>query len=738
MPTKNIYMTVFLGALAAGCADNDASAPASTESAAPETTAAATEPAANNEASTDVETTENPFFVESDLLYGAPRFDLIKDEHYMPAFKRGMEDNMAEILAIANNPEPPTFENTIVALERSGEILTRVALVFFNMTGANTNDNLNQTLSEVSPLLSKHNDDINLNPELFARVDALYQKRNELGLDAEGVRLVERYHLDMVRSGAQLSDEDKEKFRAINTEMAELGTKFNQNVLDEVASSAVVVDNREQLAGLSDAMIEAFANEAKERDMEGKYVITLRNTSQQPPLTSLENRELRQRIQETSEGRGSQGNEYDQTEIISRMMVLRSQRAKLLGFENHAAFSLADQTAQTTQAVNDMLGQLGPRAAANARREGEALQALIDETQAAMGEESFELAAHDWLYYTEKLRQARYNFDESQLKPYFELNRVLEDGVFYFAEKLYGMTFKELDLPVYHEDVRVFEVFDSGESMGIFYFDPYARNNKRGGAWMTAYVQQSNLLNNRPVVANHQNIVKPPAGEPTLLTFDEVTTMFHEFGHAVHGLMSDVKYPRFSGTSVPRDFVEYPSQVHEMWAIWPEVLANYAVHYETGEPIPQDLLDRLLETQLFNEGFRSAEYLAAAIIDQYWHQLDESEVPAADGVMDFEAASLADSGMDYAVVPPRYRTPYFSHIMGGYSAGYYSYIWSEVLDAESVKWFKENGGMTRENGDHFRNTLLSKGGSIDAMQLFRDFRGAEPSIEPLLERRGLQ
>lgn len=686
----------------------------------------------------DAMTSDNPFFVESDLPYQAPPFDRIRDEHYLPAFERGIEEVRAELAAIIENPEPPTFENTIVAQERGGALLGRVSRVFFNLTGANTNDTMNAVRAQVIPMLTELGNDVNLSPELFARVDALYQQRDDLGLDAESVRLIERYHLDMVRAGAQLTEEQKVRFREISTELAELGTRYTQNVLDEVTASAVVVDTREELDGLDDATIAAYAAEAESRDMPGKFVITLRNTSQQPPLTSLTNRALRERIQAISEGRGSQGNDYDQTEIASRVMRLRAERALLLGFPNHAAFSLADQTAATTDAVNGMLGQLGPRAAANARREGEALQALIDRMQAEAGEESFELEAHDWLYYTELLRQAQYNFDASQLRPYFELERVLQDGVFYFAEELYGLTFVERpDLPVYEETVRVFEVFDSGEPLGLFYFDPYARNNKRGGAWMTAYVPQSGLLGTSPVVANHQNIVRPPEGEPTLLTFSETVTMFHEFGHAIHGLFSDVTYPRFAGTSVPRDFVEYPSQVHEMWVTWPSVLANYAVHYETGEPIPQDLLDRLLETQLFNEGFRSTEYLAASIVDQAWHQLTPDEVPPPEGVMAFEQAALEAAGIDYAAVPPRYRTPYFSHIFGGYSAGYYSYIWSEVLDAESVLWFNENGGLTRENGDHFRRTLLSRGGSRDAMEIFEEFRGRPPTIEPLLERRGL-
>ncbi len=678
--------------------------------------------------------TANPFFVESDLPYSAPRFDLIEDAHYLPAFERGMEEEMAEIERIANNPEAATFDNTIVAMERTGVMLSRVSRVFFNMTSANTNDTLNEVRSEISPRLAAHNDEINLNSRLFARVDSLYEQRGALDLDPESLRLLERRHLDFVRAGAQLTDAEKDELRTINTELSELSTTFSQNVLDEVNGAALVVDSREELAGLSESMIQSYADEAESRDLVGKFVITLRNTSQQPPLASLDNRDLRRRIQEASEARGSSDNEFDNTEIIVRVMFLRAKRAVLLGFENHAAFSLADQTAATTTAVNEMLGRLAPRAVANARREGADLQGLINEIEP----EPFQLESWDWLYYTEKLRQARYNFDADQLKPYFEMDRVLKDGVFFFAERLYGLTFEERpELPVYHPDVRVFEVFDSGEPLGLFYFDPYARSSKRGGAWMNAYVSQSVLLDTQPVVANHLNVVKPPEGEPTLLSFDEANTMFHEFGHAVHGLFSSVTYPRFAGTSVPRDFVEYPSQVHEMWAIWPEVLENYAVHYETGQPIPQDLLDRLLETQLFNEGFRTTEYLAASIVDQHWHQMTADQVPTAEGVMAFEAGVLAGSGMNYAAVPPRYRTPYFSHILGGYSAGYYSYIWSEVLDAESVIWFKENGGLTRENGDHFRRTVLSRGGSRDAMEMFREFRGADPSIEPLLERRGL-
>jgi len=677
----------------------------------------------------------NPFFEVSDLPYGMPALDQIKDEHYLPTFEGGMAEELSEYEAIASNPEAASFENTIVAMELAGQLLDRTGRVFNAMGSAHTNDKIKEVETLLAPVLSAHNDSIYLNTDLFARIHSLHQSREDLGLDPESLRLLERYHTDFVRSGAKLSDEQKIRLRDINSERAELATAFAQNVLNEVNDSAVVVDSIDELAGLSASQIESAATAAEERDLEGKYVITLRNTTQQPALSSLENRKLRQRIQEVSSARGSRGNEYDNREIVVRILSLRAERAELLGYENHAAFVLENRTAGTIEAVNDMLSRLGPRAVAQARKEAADLQALINESES----EPFRIASWDWLYYTEILRKRRYDFDANQLKPYFEINRVLEDGVFYFAERLYGLTFEERpELPVYQEDVRVFEVFYDGEAMGLFIFDPYARDSKSGGAWMNAYMSQSHLLDRKPVVANHQNITKPPEGEPTLLTLDEINTMFHEFGHAVHGLLSNVKYPRFAGTSVPSDFVEFPSQVHEMWATWPEVLASYAVHYQTGEAIPQDLLDRVIAAEKFNEGFARTEYLAASIVDQAWHKLTADEIGPAEAVRDFEAKALADSGMDFDLVPPRYSTTYFSHIMSGYSAGYYSYIWSEVLDADSVKWFQENGGLKRENGDHFRETLLSKGGSVDAMELFRNFRGAEPSIEPLLERLGFE
>lgn len=683
---------------------------------------------------TETEEMTNPFFVESTLPYGMPPFDLIENEHYVPAFERGMAEQSAEIEAIASNPDAPTLENTIIAMELSGSLFDRPLRVFSNMVGAHTNDALQEIQTEMAPKFAAHRDNILLDTALFARVADLYDARDSLGLDAESLRLLERYHMDFVRAGAQLSEEEKIRLREINAELAELRTAFSQNVLNEVNDSAVIVGSREELAGLSESQIESAAKEAESRGLAGQYVLTLQNTTQQPPLTTLNNRELRRRIQQVSEARGSRGNEYDNRGIISRVLTLRAERATLIGYDSHAAYSLADQTAATVEAVNDMLGRLGPRAVANAHREAADLQALINETEA----EPFELASWDWLYYTEILRQQRYELDETLLKPYFEMNRVLHDGVFFMAEQVYGVTLEARpELPVYQADVRVYEAFLDGAPLGLFIFDPYARDSKRGGAWMNEYVSQSALLDRQAVVGNHLNIVKPAEGEATLMTINEVVTMFHEFGHALHGLFSNVIYPRFSGTEVPRDFVEYPSQVHEMWVTWPEVLANYAVHYETGEAIPQDLLDRVRESQKFNQGFVQSEYLAAAMVDQAWHQLDIEDIPPAEALMEHQAQILSDLGMDFPVVPPRYSTPYFSHIMGGYSAGYYSYMWSEVLDADSVQWFHENGGMKRENGDHFRNTLLSRGGTQDAMQLFREFRGADPSIEPLLDRLGL-
>ena len=684
--------------------------------------------------STTVSTEQNPFYTESSLYMKYPEFDKIKNKHYTPAFEKGMADHMAEIDAIAERADSPTLENTIISMEKSGALLDRVATVFFALTSANTNDEMEKIRSEMAPQLSAHSDQILLNGKLFHRVKTIYEQRDQLGLDAESKRLVEKYYTDFIRSGANLSSEEKESLKKINGEMAVLQTTFSQNVLKEVNALAVVVDSKDELDGLSDAAIEAAANEAKSRELDGKYVLTLRNTSGQPPMASLTNRALRERIHKTSLSRGSRGSDFDNRDILANVIKLRAEKAQLMGYDNHAAYSLENQTAQTPKAVNERLSSLAPKAVANANKEATDLQKMIDAEDG-----SFKLASWDWDFYTEKVRADRYNFDASQLKPYFEMDNVLQNGVFYAATQLFGITFKErFDLPVYQEDVRVFEVFnEDGSVLALFIFDGYARSSKRGGAWMNAYVGQSKLKGNKPVIANHLNVVKPPKGEPTLMSFDEVITTFHEFGHALHGMFSDVNYPYFAGTSVPRDFVEYPSQVNEMWAIWPEVLKNYAVHHETGKPMPKELLDKVLATQKFNQGFATTEYLAASLLDQALHQLSPDQVPTGEEIIAFEADALKTAGVAMDVIPPRYRSTYFSHIIGGYSAGYYSYIWSEVLDADTVEWFKENGGLKRENGDHFRKTLLSRGGSKDALKIFKDFRGAEPNIQPLLDRRGL-
>jgi peptidyl-dipeptidase Dcp len=690
-----------------------------------------------NEASPSMQVMDssmNPFFQESSLYLGYPPFDLVEDKHYLPAFEKGMAEQLAELEVISLQSEAPTFDNTIVPLELSGQLLNRVATVFFSMSSAHTNDEIKALEQELAPQLAAHNDSVFLNPNLFIRIQALYENKEELQLHPESLRLLEQYQVDFVRAGAALTIEQQEQMRGINGQIAVLETQYKQNVLSEVNDLAIVVDSREELMGLSESLIAAAENEAASRDMQGRFVIPLLNTSGQPALSSLQDRQLRERIHRASLSRGSRGGEFDNREILSDILRLRAERAQLLGYSTHAEFVLEDTTAGQVAAVNQRLAELVLPAVANARVEAADLQAVIESE--GLG---FELQAWDWPFYTEKLRAVRYQFDESQLRPYFEMNNVLQRGVFFAAEKLFGLTFQErFDLPVYQEDVRVFEVFDpDGETLALFLFDPYARSTKRGGAWMNAYVPQNGLLNKQAVVANHLNITEPQAGDPALLTFDEVITMFHEFGHALHGMFSDVKYPYFSGTKVPRDFVEYPSQVNEMWATWPEVLENYAVHYQTGEPMPRALLDKVLATQKFNQGFATTEYLAASVLDQALHQLAPEQVPSAEEIAEFEKLSLDAAGIALDTVPPRYRSTYFSHIMGGYSAGYYSYIWSEVLDADTVEWFKEQGGLLRENGDHFRQTLLSRGGSEEALSLFRGFRGRDAEIAPLLERRGL-
>jgi peptidyl-dipeptidase Dcp len=677
----------------------------------------------------------NPLLVESTLPFHFPRFDQVRSEDFQPAIEQAMSVHRQEIRAIASNPDKPTFDNTIVAMERAGAALDRVETIFSNLNSANTDPRLQDVQRKMAPAFAAHHDEIVLDPKLFARIHALYEARDSLGLDAESARLLWRYHQDFVRAGAQLPEASKARLRALNAEIATLQTTFSQNVLKERGASAVTFDSRAELAGLSDAEIQTASEAATKAGKPGKFVVELVNTTGQPVLTDLTSHASRLKVMAASLARGSRGGEYDNRAVVAALARKRAERAALLGYPTHAAFQLAEQTVGSVDVMNRMLAQLATPAVANAREEAARLQAVIDAEKGG-----FKLDAADWAFYSEKVRKAQYAFDESQLKPYYELDHVLFDGVFYAATKLYGVTFKERhDLPVYEPSVRVFDVFDKdGTQLAIFIGDYYARANKNGGAWESEYVAQNGLTGARPVVANHLNIPRPPAGEPTLLTQDEVTTAFHEFGHALHAMFSHVKYPRFAGTDVPRDFVEYPSQFNEMWATYPDVVRNYAKHWKTGAPIPQALLDKVQAASRFDQGFATTEYLSATLLDQAWHQLGADQVPRAADVDSFEAAALHRVGLDFAPVPPRYRSTYFSHAFaGGYSAGYYSYIWSEVLAADSTDWVLRHGGLTRENGDHIRSTMLSRGGSADALSLFRDLAGTGPDIGPLLKKRGL-
>ncbi len=680
---------------------------------------------------------DNPLFTTSPLPLQYPQFDKLRDEHFAPALDRGMAEQLAEVQAIADNPAAPSFDNTILAMEKSGRLLSRATTLLFSLLGVDANPARQQLQTDYAARLAAHRDAIQLNPKLFARVEAVYAARETAAPNAEARRLIGFYRRDMLRAGARLDEAQKTRMKAINAELATLGARFNKAVLTEVNDAALIVDSAEELAGLTPAQIAGAADAAKKRGLEGKYLIALLNTTIQPYETELQNRALRERLHLASVARGSRGNANDTTALIARVAALRQERAALLGYPTHAAFVLEEETAKSTETVNALLRKLAPAAIASARQEATELQALIDQDQAARKQPSFALQAWDWSYYADKLRAAKYGFDENQLKPYLEITSVLERGVFYAAGQLYGLSFKRrTDLPVYQSDVRVYDVFDAdGKQLAIFIADLYARPSKRGGAWMNAYVGQNPLAGTQPVVANHQNIPKPPPGEPTLMTWDEVNTMFHEFGHALHGMFNKSLYPGLQ--RVPRDFVEYPSQVNEVWADWPSVLANYARHYQSGEAMPAALLDKVSRAKRFNQGYKTSSYLSSAILDQRWHQLREGEVPAAAEVMAFEARVLKEAGVDFPPVPPRYRTPYFSHIMGGYSAGYYAYVWSEVLDSNTIDWLKASGGLKRANGDILRAKLLSRGGSEDAMVLFRNLVGHEPRIEPLLARRGL-
>ncbi|WP_246271416.1 M3 family metallopeptidase [Amycolatopsis acididurans] len=662
-----------------------------------------------------------------------PPFDRITEEHYAPAFEAGLAEHAAEIEAIAGSAEPPTFDNTIVALERSGRLLGRVSSVFFNLTSSDTNPVLQDLQAEVAPKLAAHHDAIRLDPKLYGRVRELYERREELGLDAESAWLLERVHTDFERAGAGLPEADQRRLRKLNEELSMLSTSFQENLLRDTNDLAVLVDDPAELAGLSADAIASAGEAAAARGEQGRYLLNLSLPTSQPLLASLQNRELRRRLFEASVSRGNRGNDNDNTAVLRRIAALRAERAALLGYPHHAGYVISDETARTSDAAVGLLERLAPAAVANAKRDADELQRYLAEDVPGA-----KLEPWDWAFYGERVRKARYDVDDATLRPYFELDRVLVDGVFFAAGKLYGLSFTERhDLPKYHPEVRVFEVFDAdGSPLGLFLGDYYTRDSKRGGAWMNTFVDQSDLLGDRPVVVNNLNITRPPEGEPTLLSFDEVVTAFHEFGHALHALLSAVKYPTFSGTNVPRDFVEYPSQVNEMWMLWPEVLANYAKHHQTGEPLPQRLVERLEESAQYGQGFATTEYLAAALLDQAWHGISTDD--DISDVTRFEAQALEKAGVALHTVPPRYRSTYFAHVFsGGYSAGYYSYIWSEVLDADTVEWFKENGGLSRANGDHFRRELLSRGGSLDSMAAFRTFRGRDPEITPLLKRRGL-
>ncbi|MBS1580649.1 MAG: M3 family metallopeptidase, partial [Bacteroidetes bacterium] len=623
---------------------------------------------------------------------------------------------------------------TIEAMERSGQELIRASRIFFNLTSSNTNDSLQADKAVLAPKLAAHDDAITMDPKLFARIKALYDQRATLGLDSPSTRLIERYYTRFVRSGALLNEAGKEQLRKLNEEESNLTTKFSNDLLKEANASAVVVERKEELDGLDEGEVAVAAEAAQAKGMAGKWLITLQNTTTQPVLASLKDRALRERIYKASIARGARGNATDSRSTVARLAQLRAQKAKLLGFPNYATYSLDDQMARTPEAAVKLLSDMAPAAAANAKAEAAKLQALIDKQKGG-----FQLAPWDWDFYAEQVRKAEYDLDEAAMKPYFELERVLQDGVFYAAKELYGITFKErTDIPVYHPDVRVFEVIDAdGSPIGLFYGDYYKRDSKQGGAWMDGFQEQCGLLGLQPVVTQNMNVPKPVAGQPTLLSFDNVTTLFHEFGHALHGLLSQVRYPYFSGTNVPRDFVEFPSQFNENWALEPRVLAHYAKHYKTGAPMPQALVQKIRNSQTFNQGFMTTEYLAAALLDLQWHMLP-ADAPLQDPEA-FEQAALKKYGLDLPAVLPRYRTPYFSHIWGGgYAAGYYAYLWSEVLEADAFEWFKEHGGMTRDNGMHYRGTVLSKGGSKDAMQLYLDFRGRAAEVGPLLKKRGLK
>lgn len=687
---------------------------------------------------TATETTAIPqgtgiFADASPLPFHAPDFSRIADADFKPAIEQGMAIQRAEWTAIANDPAAPSFDNTIVALEKTGRMLDRARSVFSVKTGTVTNDTLDAIDAELSPKLAAHSDALYLNEAIFQRVEAVYDARASMDLTGEDKALLERTYEDFVHAGAKLSPDAKAQLREINTTLSSLSTKFSQTLTEADKHQALVVADRAALAGLSEAEIAAAAQAAHERGLDGKEIITLQNTTQQPKLDSLTNRDTRRELFEKSWNRTSDGSATDTRGIIKQLATLRAKKAALFGEPDFASYQMYDRMAGDPQtAIEFMKGLAGPTAAAQLRE-----AAAINEEIATEGK-NFSVEPYDWDFYAQKVRAKKFDIDAGQIKPYFQVDRVLEDGVFYAANKLYGLTFKKRDdIPTWHSTVSVYTVFDKdGSELALFYFDPFKRDNKRGGAWMSSFVSQSHLFGEKPVIYNVLNIAPPAAGEPALATFDDVTTMFHEFGHALHGMFADQKYPSLSGTAVARDFVEYPSQANEKWAVEPTVLANYAKHYETGAAMPADLLTKVQESQTFNQGYALGETLAAAMLDMNWHTLPDGKVP--EDVNGFEAAALEANPLHTDLVPPRYRTSYFRHIWsGGYSAGYYAYLWTEMLSADTGEWFDENGGMTRANGDHFRATILSRGGTVDYGEAFRAMTGKDPEVEPMLRQRGL-
>ena len=675
---------------------------------------------------------DNPFSKASTLLYQAPSFDKINDSDYKPALEEGISEQQEEIKKIADNPAAPTFENTLEAMEKTGELLNRVNNVFNCVTGANTNKTLQALKEEIAPKLAANQDAIYLNTKLFDRIQTLYNNRDKLNLDAESKRLLEYYYQEFVLAGARLSDADKTTLKKLNEEEATLRAKFTNQLLNAAKAGAVLIKDSTELAGLSQADLNSFAQNAKAKNLTG-WLIPLQNTTQQPVLQSLTNRATRQKIFEASWNRAEKSDSNDTRTTITRLASIRIAKAKLIGYPNYALWKLQDQMAQNPEAVDNFFSKLIPSATAKAKQEASDIQALIDTQNGG-----FQLQPWDWNYYAEQVRKAKYDLNEDELKPYFELNKVLEDGVFYAANQLYGLTFKERhDIPVWQADVRVFEVFDKdGKSFALFYCDYFKRDNKSGGAWMSNLVGQSTLLGTQPVVFNVCNFTKPASGQPALISFDDVTTMFHEFGHALHGLFASQKYPTLSGTHTARDFVEFPSQFNEHWALYPQVLKHYAVHYQTGAPIPQNLVDKIKNAATFNQGYELTELLAAASLDMQWHKI--TDTAAIKDPDEFEKTALHTTGLDMPQVPPRYRSSYFLHIWSNnYGAGYYAYLWTKMLEENAYSWFEENGGLTRANGQRFRDMILSRGNTEDYNKMFRDFLGHAPGIKPMQKALGL-